>query len=247
MNVSTLTEALAKVSEELTGPVQYGSAADRVHAQLRERIVSLDLLPDTVLSRAELAREHGVSQSPVREAILKLEQEGLVASYPQSRTVVTRINVRHARETQFLRLSVELEVARTLCARRDQELLLPSSRILRMQKITGEDGDISEFAALDRLFHLSLFRAAGVASLWHMISGRTGHIDRLRRLNLPDPGKIASVLNAHDLILSAIGAGDFDAVERHVRDHLSGTLESLPAMMEARPEFFENAESPSKG
>ncbi len=243
MSVSSLSEALAKASDEQTGPFQNGSAAARIYARLRERILSLDLLPDTVLSRAEIARENGVSQSPVREAIQKLEQEGLVVSYPQSRTLVTKIDVDRAREAQFLRLSAELEVAKTLARKQDPELLLPTSRILRMQKITGEDRDISEFTALDRLFHLSLFQAAGVSSLWHLIAGRSGHIDRLRRLNLPDPGKMSAVVEAHERILSAIGAGDLQLVEESVREHLSGTLASVPAIRDSHPEYFGDAES----
>ncbi len=245
MSVTPLSEALAKASDELTGPIQHGSAAGRVYSRLRERIISLDLLPDTVLSRANIAKEHGVSQSPVREAIQKLEQEGLVVSYPQSKTLVTKINVDHARETQVLRVSVELEVTKTLARKQSPELLLPSSRILRMQKMTGEDSDISEFTALDRLFHLSLFQAVGVPALWHLISGRSGHIDRLRRLNLPDPGKMSAVLESHERILSAIAEGDLQLVEKNVREHLSGTLASLPAIMDSYPEYFGELDSDS--
>jgi len=239
MNVSSLSEALVKASDELTGPVQHGSAAGRVYAGLRDQIISLNLLPDTVLSRAEIAKEHGVSQSPVREAIQELEKEGLVASYPQSKTLVTKIDVAHARETQFLRLGAELEVAKTLAKKQNPDLLLPIFRILRLQKMAGEDRDIPEFTALDRLFHLSLFQAAGVPSLWHLISGRSGHIDRLRRLNLPDPGKMADVLNLHEKILTAISEGNLQEVEDHVRTHLSGTLASVPAIMELHPEYFD--------
>lgn len=241
MNASSLSEALVKASRELKGPIQHGSAAGRVYATLRDLIVSLDLSPDTVLSRADIAKEHGVSQSPVREAIQELEKEGLVVSFPQSKTLVTRIDVTHARETQFLRLSVELEVAKTLAKARDPDLLLPSLRILKMQKMAGEDQDIAEFTALDRLFHLSLFQAAGVPSLWHLISGRSGHIDRLRRLNLPDPGKMASVLASHEKILTAISKGQLQDVEKHVRTHLSGTLASVSAIMELHSEFFDAA------
>lgn len=242
MVVSSLSQALVKASDELAGPIQNGSAAGRVYAGLRARIVSLDLLPDTVLSRTGIAKEYSVSQSPVREAILKLEQEGLVISFPQSKTLVTKINVAHARETQFLRLSIELEVVKTLIELQDPDLLLPASRVLRMQKMAGEDSDISEFSALDRLFHLSLYQAVGVASLWHMISGRSGHIDRLRTLNLPDPGKISAVLNSHEGILSAIAKHDSQEVEAQTREHLSGTLASLPAIINAYPEYFGEAD-----
>ncbi|WP_346915142.1 GntR family transcriptional regulator [uncultured Roseibium sp.] len=241
MNVSSLTEALVKASHDRAGPVHPGSAAGRVYAKLREQIISLDLPPDTVLSRASIAKENDVSQSPVREAIQELEKEGLVISYPQSKTLVTKIDVEHARETQFLRLGVELEVAKSLAAAGNPDALLPSYRILRMQKMAGEDRDIPEFTALDRLFHLSLFQAAGVPALWHLISGRSGHIDRLRRLNLPDPGKMTNVLKAHEGILEAISGGRLDDVEAQVRAHLSGTLASVGEIMNAHPEYFDEA------
>lgn len=242
MNVSSLSEALVNASDELAGPIAHGSAAGRVYTRLRNRILSLELLPGAILSRAEIAKENEVSQSPVREAIQLLEKEGLVVSFPQSKTLVTKIDVEHARETQFLRLSVELEVVRTLARANDPDLLLPTSRILRMQKMAGEDRDISEFTGLDRLFHLSLFQAAKVISLWHLIAGRSGHIDRLRRLNLPDPGKMAAVLEHHERILAALSDGDVEGVEAHVRAHLSGTLASLPAIMESHPDYFTNDE-----
>ncbi|MXN65568.1 FCD domain-containing protein [Stappia sp. GBMRC 2046] len=239
MNVSSLSEALVKASYDLTGPVNPGSAAGRVYAKLRELITSLDLPPNTVLSRAQIAKEHEVSQSPVREAIQELEKEGLVVSYPQSKTLVTKIDVEHARVTQFLRLGVELEVAKSLARKGNPDVLLPSYRILRMQKMAGEDRDIPEFNALDRLFHLSLFQAVGTPSLWHLISGRSGHIDRLRHLNLPDPGKMADVLTAHERILAAISSGSLADVEEQVRAHLSGTLASVGAIMKSHPEYFD--------
>lgn len=238
MIAGSLSGALVKASDDMAGQQLYGLAAARVYTGLRGRIVSMDLLPDTILSRAEIAKEYGVSQSPVREALQKLEQEGLVASYPKSRTLITKIDVDHARETQFLRLSVEVEVAKTLVRRQDADLLLPSFRILRMQKLAGEDHDIAEFTALDWLFHQSLFQAAGVASLWHLISGRSGHIDRLRRLNLPDPGKMSAVLNSHEHILTAIRDGDLEDAEAKTREHLTATLASLHAIMAAHPDYF---------
>jgi GntR family transcriptional regulator, rspAB operon transcriptional repressor len=239
MSVGSLSEALVKASNGFSEG-QTGSAANRVYTALRSRIVALDLLPDTVLSRIDIARENSVSQSPVREAILKLEQEGLVVSYPQSKTVVTRIDIDHARETQFLRLSVELEVAKSLAQARNPDLLLPVTRILRMQKLACEDRDIAEFTALDRLFHVALFQLAGVEALSRLIAGRSGHIDRLRRLNLPDPGKMTGVVEAHERILAAIASGDVADVETQVRNHLSGTLASVPLIVQAHPGYFEN-------
>lgn len=222
----------------MSGQASQGSAAARVYSVLRSRIISLELGPDTTLVRNEIAEAFGVSQSPVREAIQRLEHEGLVISYPQSRTVVSRIDVAHARETQFLRLSVELEAAQTLARGNDPAMLAPATRLLRMQKLAGEDRDIAEFNTLDRLFHLSLFEAAGVRALWHLIADRSGHIDRLRRLNLPDPGKISEVIRHHEDILAAIASGNRGKAEAAVRTHLSGTLAAVPKIMEQHPHYF---------
>lgn len=238
MSVGSFSAALMKAADELSGHVPQGSAAARVYSVLRAQIISLELLPDTTLVRNDVADAFGVSQSPVREAIQRLEQEGLVISYPQSRTVVSKIDVAHARETQFLRVSVELEVAQTLARAGDAALVAPTARLLQMQKLAGDDHDIGEFTTLDRLFHLSLFEAAGVRALWHLIADRSGHIDRLRRLNLPDLGKIAEVIRHHEDILAAIASGDRDAVEDAVRTHLSGTLAATQKIMDQHPHYF---------
>ena len=238
MTVNSLSAALAGAQEDQFRPSAQGPAAARVYAGIRAQIISLALAPHATLVRTEIAETYGVSQSPIREAIHQLEQEGLVVSFPQSKTVVAGIDVEHARETQFLRMAIELEVAHTLAKRAKPELLGPARRILAMQKLAGDDLDIDEFTALDKLFHSSLFEAAGVPALYHLISSRSGHIDRLRRLNLPDPGKIASVLQHHHDILATISAGDLIAVERAVRAHLSGTLAAAQHIREQYPQYF---------
>ncbi|MDN3722533.1 FCD domain-containing protein [Roseibium salinum] len=81
-------------------------------------------------------------------------------------------------------------------------------------------------------------RGAGVANLWRLIDSRSGHIDRLRNLNLPDPGKPANIMHYHDEIVNAIEAGDAAAAEKAVREHLSGTLAAVDQIMAHHPDFF---------
>ncbi len=216
------------------------TASELLYESLRERIVSLELEPGAPLPRQELAAEYGVSQTPIRDATLKLAREGLVSIYPQSRTVVAIIDVDHARETQFLRLALELEVTRRLAQAPDPKALIaPARRILRQQKAALElDGDLQRFAQLDKAFHESLCEAVGHRDLWRLISERSGHIDRLRALNLPDPGKPKAILEFHERILDAIAARNLDDLDAAVRGHLSGTLAAADAIRARRPEFF---------
>lgn len=218
--------------------IRRNSASEQIHAALRERIISLEFVPGQHLSRAEIAADYGVSQTPVRDAMLRLEKEGLLHIYPQSKTEVSKIDIDHARETQFLRLSLELEIARHLASSDTADALEPVGRILVRQKRAFDDDDMDAFAALDRAFHHALFEAARVPELWELVTDRSGHIDRLRKLNLPDPGKAAEIIAFHQRILEAIRAGDRSAAEHEVRGHLTGTLSSVDKIMERHGEFF---------
>lgn len=221
------------------GEDRRSSASQRVHEALRERIVSLDLAPGEHVSRTDIAARYGVSQTPVRDAMMKLEEEGLIVVRPQSKTEVSRIDVDHARKTQFLRLSVELEVTRRLSLSADPAAaVLQARRILAQQRTALETGDMELFRALDSYFHYALCEAAGVGDLWRMIAARSGHIDRLRALNLPDPGKPASILDHHLSIVDAVAAGDMAGAEEAVREHLSGTLAAVDQIVADHPDYF---------
>ncbi|WP_244598314.1 GntR family transcriptional regulator [Pseudohoeflea suaedae] len=238
------TDSMAFMDDDLLsrarprqGGIKRVSASQQIHDALRERIVMLEFKPGQALSRAELARDYGVSQTPVRDAMLKLEEEGLLLIFPQSKTEVSKIDLVHARETQFLRLSIELEVARKLAMGRKEDIA-PARKILIRQEMALEEDNLDVFARLDMLFHHALCEAAGVANLWQLVTSRSGHIDRLRNLNLPDPGKPANIIHYHRAILDAIEDGDPAAAERAIREHLTGTLSQVREITARYPEFF---------
>ena len=218
--------------------IKRGSASAQIHEALRERIVSLELAPGEYLSRSDIAAQYGVSQTPVRDAMMRLEEEGLLVIYPQSKTEVSKIDVAHAQLTQFLRLSIELEVTRRLAQAGRDARITKARTFLSLQKAARKAEDLEQFALLDRNFHHALYEAAGVADLWAIVTARSGHIDRLRNLNLPDPGKSSSILSCHARILDCIAAGDQPGVEAVVREHLSGTLAQVGAIMQRYPQYF---------
>ena len=215
------------------------STAHQLYDLLRGRIIALELPPGLQLSRNDLAAGYGVSQTPVRDALQMLEKEGLVVIFPQSRTEVTRIDLKQARETQFLRMSLELEVVRALATEAGQPAVGQAMRIVRQQETAlTVDGDLARFGQLDRQFHQMLFEAAGVPDLWQVVQSRSGHIDRLRRLNLMDPGKAATILAAHTEILDHMKALDVAGAQDAVRRHLSGTLAKVDDIRRAHAHYF---------
>jgi DNA-binding GntR family transcriptional regulator len=213
-------------------------AAPQVLDYLRERIIALELPPGIVLSRAELAARFGLSQTPVRDALIRLEEEGLVEVFAQHKTVVSRIDIRSAQQAHFLRRAVELEVVRVLAARADAALVKELRATIARQKIALEAGDYPAFVADDQAFHRRMYEAAGVPDLHAVVRRQSGHIDRLRRLHVPEPGKGSAILDDHKRIADAIARGKPDDASRRLREHLSGTLTWVDAVRRKYPDYI---------
>ena len=214
------------------------SAAEIAYERLREAVITLALPPGTVLSRSELAARLGVSQTPVREALIRLQEEGLIDVVPHSATRVARIDLASARETNFLRLAIELEIIRRLAARPNAALAAGlRAEIARLRELHAQ-GEQTGFAAADEAFHGLLYAAAGVPGLRELIRSRSGHLDRLRRLHLPSPGKAEQIIADHAALAEAIIAGQPDAAERHLRQHLSGTFAEIDRIRAEAPGYF---------
>jgi DNA-binding GntR family transcriptional regulator len=213
-------------------------AAPQVFERLREQIISLGLPPGSPLSRLALAEQFGVSSTPIRDALMRLDEEGLVEVYPQHATVVSRIDIERAQQAQFLRQSLELEIVRTLALDHDAPLVEELNHTITLQQQSAKAGDFTKFMAADDDFHRQLYAGAGKGELWALVKSRSGHIDRLRRLHLPSPGKAQDIVRHHKLIVAAIGASQPDEAQRHLRKHLSGTLGYLAEIRARFPEYL---------
>lgn len=214
-------------------------AAPQVFDLLRDAIINLDLVPGTVLSRPELQLQFGLSSTPIRDALMRLAEEALVDVFPQHATVVSRIDLDHARQAAFLRRSIEVEVAHNLASHPDQALLDRLRQNLCQQQALADSGALVEFNAVDRAMHRMMYDAAGVPDLWTVMQKRNGHIERLRRLHLPMKGKVDQSIRDHVAIVAAIAAGDPATAVREARAHLSRSLAFIDGIRAHYPaEYF---------
>lgn len=214
-------------------------AAPQVVEWLRESILSLRLAPGTPLSRAELAERFELSQTPVRDALLQLSQEGLVDIFPQHATLVSRIDIPSAMQAHFLRRAIELEVVRTLALAPADGTAVLRARLTAQIELQAAlaIADTEEFITSDQAFHRMMYEAAGAPDLYELVRRRSGHLDRLRRLDLPSPGKAERVVSDHRAILAALAAHDPDAAQAAMRTHLSGTLGRIADIRARHPDY----------
>src|SRR5450759_2121273 len=156
-------------------------AAPQVFDRLRKLIISLALPPGSPLSRNALAEQFGVSSTPIRDALMRLEEEGLVEVFPQHATVVSRVDVGLAQQAHFLRQALELEIVKALALDRSEQLVDELNNTIAHQQRCAKAGDFTEFMAADNDFHRQLYAATDKLALWALVQSRSGHIDRLRR------------------------------------------------------------------
>jgi DNA-binding GntR family transcriptional regulator len=214
------------------------SAASQVYEHLRELIVTLALEPGTPLSRTQVAECLDLSPMPVRDALSRLEKEGLVEIFPQHLTRVRAIDLDSARQAHVLRLSVELEIVYGLAKKADAQIAKSLLAAVTKQRACLEADDLGGFILFDQEFHKTMYGAAQLMSVWHMIRGASGNLDRLRRLHVPINGKAQAVLEEHAGIARAIGEGDPAGAQVWVRRHLSGTLTELNSLRERYPDYI---------
>jgi GntR family transcriptional regulator, rspAB operon transcriptional repressor len=213
-------------------------AAPQVFERLRGMIIALELPPGSPLSRAALAEQFGVSSTPIRDALMRLEEEGLVEVFPQYATVVSRIDVHRAQQAHFLRQALELEIVRVLALKPDEALIAELNATIARQLQFLKTGAFEKFMAADNEFHAQLYEAADKQDIWTLVRSRSGHIDRLRRLHLPSPGKAQDIVRHHKLITKAIASGEPDEAQKHLRTHLSGTLSELARIRTQHPQYL---------
>ncbi|HWX50595.1 MAG TPA: GntR family transcriptional regulator [Roseomonas sp.] len=213
-------------------------AAPQVFEQLREQILSLRLAPGAVLSRLALQRAFGLSQTPIRDALGRLAEDGLVDVFPQHATRVSRIHLGAAREAHALRLAIELEAVRVVAEAPAPAVLAGLCKVAEEQQRSAAAGEYGPFIAADAVFHRVLCQAAGMAGLWEIVRRHSGHLDRLRRLHLPDPGKVEAILRDHERLIVALQQGDPAAAQAALRAHLSGTLGMVEQIRARHPGYI---------
>lgn len=209
----------------------------QVYSLLRDRIVGMSLLPGERLSEAEIARLLDVSRQPVREAFIKLSEDGLVDIRPQRGTFVCRISQDAVGEARFVREAIEADIVRHLAGQRDAALIARLHAELAEQEATSEE-DAAGFIRLDERFHQLLAEAAGNPFAWSVIRDIKLQMDRVRFLSMAR-FPMRKLIGQHRAIVDAIEAADRDAAEAAMRAHLREILQDLPVIGREHPDYFE--------
>jgi DNA-binding GntR family transcriptional regulator len=215
------------------------TAANLIYNALRNDIVAMRMTPGEPINEKATALKHGVSRTPVREALLRLSGEHLVEIFPQSGTFVTRIPIAALPEAIMVRKALENVTVR-LAAKIGTDAQINRLREnLDEQKAFVRGDDRLGFHITDQDFHAIIADIAGHPNIWRLATQVKAQVDRYCMLTLPAPGRMRSLIGEHTEILDAIAAHDEARAGAAIAVHLDWLSNSVRDISGLNRDFFD--------
>ena len=213
-----------------------GTLADRVYRTLREWILQGDYLPGQKLNLTQLARALEVSNTPIREAMARLERVGLVEVVPYCGPKVKRLDAAQLGDIYDVRLALEELAVRLVAQSKDPDVLSGMAKALEMQERACSGNDPQAVVDADRAFHDALIEASGNSISLEMLPNLSDRTRLLLELNTPQSegmNKEAALrgLQGHRSVFDALQKGNCEAVAQVLRSELTRGKERLVEQM----------------
>jgi DNA-binding GntR family transcriptional regulator len=210
-----------------------GTTADAVYQVLRHCILHGDLAPKERLRSDALANELRVSRTPVREALRKLEAEGLVAQFG-SGLVVRGLSEQDLTEIFYVREALEGMAARLASQNATPAEIAEIHELLEDMETVRRRGDVDTLRRLTGEFHQLVCRASHNNRLLQSLKTLLDHVRQIQTSTLYGDGRPAEALKEHRALLRAIEARDGDSAERIAREHRRKTLDLRREMLRSQ-------------
>lgn len=220
------------------------SLSERVYEAIKEAIQSLKLRPGGMLAIGNLADQLGVSRTPVREALLILEREGLVTIVPQKGAYVAAISARDVEEIMELRIVLEGYAARVAAARVTPEDLARIAEMLRESNRVFAQGQGGTAAEVGHELHELLVRKVGNERLVASLNDLDAHYSRLRHIAADIPSRFERSNRQHHEIFAALRDGDAERASLAMTTHLASVRDDLLASLGDWTARFEQGDTP---
>lgn len=214
------------------------TTGDLIYEKLRTGILYLKREPGAELNLADLCEEFDVSRSPVRDAIVRLREDGLVDLRPQRGCRITRIDLGLADEEMFLRKSLEKGVLSRCMDSLKRSDMARMDYYIQLQREAVENEDREGFLTAMESIYEVLYASAHLVRTWELVQCETGNYQRLRVLMLEGEGALGRYIDDEVRLVDALKAGDAELAVSIDEEGLSFTREQLDAIVDSHPEYF---------
>jgi DNA-binding GntR family transcriptional regulator len=205
----------------------YKPLREIVFESLREAIINGNLEPGERMMEIQLADEMGVSRTPVREAIRKLELEGFVVMIPRKGAYVAGISLKDIADVFEIRAALE-SLAAALAAERitEEELESLECSLVKVAECTEAD-DLEALITVDTDFHDILYKASRNERLVQIVSNLREQIQRFRMTSLSQPGRMKDAMEEHRKLVEALSERNIELARTLAREHIEYAESSM--------------------
>lgn len=215
---------------------EYLPLRDVVFNTLRQAIIKGELKPGERLMEIQLAQKLGVSRTPVREAIRKLELEGLVLMIPRRGAEVAKITKKDLVDVLQVRAALEELAVKDACDHITEEQLQELKTASEDFRRTLDGGNLVACAQADINFHEVIYRATDNRRLVQLLNNLREQMYRYRMETLKDKRTYRALVSEHETIRSALTRHDKDAAGEAIRIHIENQKKAILASMEKQGE-----------
>ncbi len=196
----------------------YKPLREIVFEAMREAIISGVLKPGERLMEIQLAEEMGVSRTPVREAIRKLELEGFVVMIPRKGAYVAGVSHKDVADVFEIRAALEGLAAGLAAERVTEDEIEQMERVLFYKE--GEERDLEMIVKSDTDFHALVYKASRNQRLVQILENLREQIQRFRATSLAVPGRVRDALEEHRAIVEALANHDVEKAQELANSHI---------------------------
>ena len=224
----------------MTESSEYQPLSYVAYHKLRQDIIYCDLTPGQKLSVRDLEEQFGLGRTPVREALVRLSELGLVYTIPQSGTYVSRIDIQRAEDARFMREHLESSVIRECCARLDEAGKDKLAKIIDQQEKAYAEQDARAFFEYDNKFHEMIFKVSNRHTVWATLEAHNTHLQRFRWLRTQVKGlDWSNIMTQHHQMLNAIVSRDPEEANFLAIAHAHLMFSEYQAVTDAFPDYFD--------
>jgi GntR family transcriptional regulator, rspAB operon transcriptional repressor len=208
---------------------------------MKQNILNLNLKPGDFINETSIAKELGVSRTPVREAFIQLSHEDLLEILPQRGTYISLIDLDVVEESKFLRRIIEKAIIETSFHLFNDKHLVELEKNYHMQEFYFKNNDHHKFFEYDNLFHKLIFSACRKDRIYSFMESMNSHLTRLRVLRLSANVFIDLILIQHKKILDAIKDKNIELIIQLMEEHTIGNIIDVETLRTRYPDYFKGS------
>lgn len=210
-----------------------------VYDFIGRKILDLHIKPGETININELEKFLNVSRSPIRDALIQLEKEGLVVTMPKKGTIVSKINAARVKDERFLRSCIEERVVEEFLEIYQDSDIEEMKTAIKAQERAIKLFDAREFLVWDDTMHSVPFKVTGHQFCLNTVLNMSGHYSRIRLLSLSDMATLHQTMEQHMTMIELIIKKDSASLKRLILEHITNKESEFQSLLNRYPDLFE--------